>query len=320
MKKILILGADGFLGSSLTKSLVKDGKYKIRAFDLFEGGVLRNLKGFEKKVEIFLGNFLNRADLKKALKGIDYVFHYISLTTPGSSMKDPLIDVDTNIRGTVVLLEECVKAKIKKFIFSSSGGAIYGNQRKKFLSENDLSNPISPYAISKLTIEKYMEYYRINHGLNYLIIRYSNPYGPGQNVVGSQGIIPIFLNLIKQKKPITIFGDGENTRDYIFISDAIENTKKLAFRQKTKYRLYNLGRGKGTTINEVVDTIRKVTEKNVKIKKIPARSIDVRRIILDIRRIKKEIKYSFAVNLEEGIKKTWNWINKSNYARNPENE
>jgi UDP-glucose 4-epimerase len=135
VKKILILGADGFLGSSLAKSLVKDGKYKIRAFDLFEGGVLRNLEECRNKIEIFQGNFLNRDDLRKALKGIDYVFHYISLTTPGSSMKDPLIDIDTNIRGTVVLLEECAKAKVKKFIFSSSGGAIYGNQEKDLLNE-----------------------------------------------------------------------------------------------------------------------------------------------------------------------------------------
>lgn len=312
MKKILILGADGFLGSNLAKSLVKDGKYKIRAFDLFEGGILRNLKECRNKIEIFQGNFLNRDDLRKALKGVDYVFHYISLTTPGSSMKDPLIDVDTNIRGTVVLLEECAKAKVKKFIFSSSGGAIYGNQEKDLLNEDDPQNPISPYAISKLAIEKYLEYYRLNHGLEYLILRYSNPYGPGQNVVGSQGIIPIFLNLIKQKKLITIFGDGKNIRDYIFIDDAIENTKKIVFKKTTRRRLYNLGSGKGIAINEVVDIIRKVTGKNVKVKKMPARSIDVRRVVLNTKRIKKEINYSIKVNMEEGIRRTWKWVSSSN--------
>src|SRR4030042_4095031 len=130
MKKnnILILGADGFLGSNLAKSLLTDDKYEIRAFDLFKDGVSRNLAGLEKKIEIFPGNFLNREDIKRALKGIDFVFHYISLTTPGSSMKDPLIDVNTNIVGTINLLEECVKAKVNKVVFSSSGGAIYGNQ------------------------------------------------------------------------------------------------------------------------------------------------------------------------------------------------
>jgi len=307
-KKILILGADGFLGSNLVKSLFADKKYEIRAFDLFKDGTSRNLAGFEKKLEIFQGNFLNQSDLKKALKGIDFVFHYISLTTPGSSMKDPLIDVETNIRGTIILLEECVKAKVKKVIFSSSGGAIYGNQEKDLLNEDDLQNPISPYAISKLAIEKYLEYYRLNHGLEYLIFRYSNPYGPGQNIVGSQGIIPIFLNLVKQKKPITIFGDGKNVRDYIFIDDAIENTKKLAFKQNTKHRIYNIGKGEGATINEIVSAIQKATKMKMKIKKMPARSIDVRRVVLDTDRIKKEINYSSDTSLEKGIQKTWNWI------------
>jgi UDP-glucose 4-epimerase len=303
--KILILGADGFLGSNLAKSLLEDKKYKIRAFDLFKDGVSRNLAGFENNLEIFPGNFLNREDLKKALQGMDYVFHYISLTTPGSSMNDPLIDVDTNIRGTIVLLEECAKAKVKKIIFSSSGGAIYGNQDKKALSEDDPQNPIAPYAISKLAIEKYLEYFRLNRGLEYLILRYSNPYGPGQNVVGSQGIIPIFLNLARQGKPITIFGDGKNVRDYIFIEDAIENTKKLAFRNNLKYRLYNIGEGKGATIKEVVGIIQKTTGRKIASKKMPARSIDVRRIVLDTSRAKKEIDYSLDTTLEKGIAETW---------------
>jgi len=310
-KNILILGADGFLGSNLAKSLAKDGKCKIRAFDLFKDGTNRNLVGLEKKLEIFPGNFLNRADLKKALKGMDYVFHYISLTTPGSSMNDPLIDIDTNIRGTIVLLEECAKAKIKRIIFPSSGGAIYGNQEKEKLSETDPQNPISPYAISKLAIEKYLEYFRLNRGLDYLILRYSNPYGPGQNVVGSQGIIPIFLNLVKQGKTITIFGDGKNMRDYIFIGDAIEATKKITFKPKTRYRIYNIGKGEGTTISEVVDAIRKATGKKINIKKTPARSVDVRRVVLDTRRINKERAYSSKISLENGIEKTWEWVRKS---------
>jgi UDP-glucose 4-epimerase len=311
VKKILILGADGFLGSNLTKSLLKDGKYSIRAFDLFKDETLHNLKECKNEIEIFPGNFLNREDLRKALKGMDYVFHYISLTTPGSSMDDPLIDIDTNIRGTVALLEECVCFKVKKIIFSSSGGAIYGNQAKEKFSEDDLQNPISPYAISKLSIEKYLEYFRLHRGLDYLILRYSNPYGPGQNVVGSQGIIPIFLNLAKQGKKITVFGDGENIRDYIFISDAIENTKKIVFKFKNKFRIYNIGRGEGTTINEIVAVIRKTTGKNVGIKKLPGRRIDIRRAVLDTGRIEKEIDYSIKYDLEDGIGTTWKWIKSS---------
>jgi UDP-glucose 4-epimerase len=162
-----------------------------------------------------------------------------------------------------------------------------------------------------LAIEKYLEYFRVRRGLDYLVLRYSNPYGPGQNVVGTQGIIPIFLNLVKQNKPITIFGDGENVRDYIFIDDVIENTKKIVFRNKVKYRIYNIGKGEGTTINQVIDTIRKATGKNIKVKKTPARSIDVRRIVLDTGRIREEISISSGISLEEGVGKTWTWVRES---------
>lgn len=309
-KRILILGADGFIGSNMAKSLQKDGKYKIFAFDLFKDGISKNIKSFDENLIMVQGNFLNRDDIKKALKGIDYVFHFISLTTPGSSMNDPLIDVDTNIKGTIVLLEECVQAKIKRIIFASSGGSIYGNNSEHYLKEDAGVNPISPYAISKLAIERYLEYYKIHRGLDYLILRYANPYGIGQNVVGSQGIIPIFLNLIKNEKPISIFGDGENVRDYIYIDDAIEITKEI-FDKEVKYEVYNLGSGVGMSINEVVKVMQKVTGKEICIDRRPERGVDVRRIVLNIERISREINKKNNTSIEDGIRKTWDWINNS---------
>lgn len=288
----------------MAKALKKEKKYFLRAFDLFKDGVSRNLAGFfDDNLEMFPGNFLNKDDLRKALEGIDYVFHFISLTTPGSSMNDPLIDVNANIAGTIGLLDECVKAKVKRVIFSSSGGAIYGNQNKEKYIEDDNTDPISPYAISKLTIEKYLKYYKLQWGLDYLVLRYSNPYGPGQNVVGSQGIIPIFLNLAKHNQPITIFGDGENVRDYIYIDDLI-NMTKLIFAQKTKHNVYNIGSGEGRSINEVVFFLEKALGKKIKIKRISARGIDVRRVVLDVERFQEEFEYAFKTKIKKGIKKT----------------
>ena len=305
--KILVLGADGFIGSNLVRSLLKDG-HVIRAFDLFKDGQSRNLQDIEDKIEIFAGNFLNNDDIKRALDNIDYIFHFISLTTPGSSMNDPLIDVDTNIRGTISLLDECVNAGVKRVIFASSGGAIYGDQGKESYNEYDNTNPVSPYAISKLTIEKYLEYYSLHRGLDYLILRYANPYGVGQNVVGSQGIIPIFLNLVKQNKKITIFGDGENVRDYIYIDDAIELTR-LIFNKDTKYKIYNIGSGVGASINNVVDILETVVGKKIDVEMQSARDIDVRKIVLDIDRISNEVVYKKKTTLSEGIRKTWGWLN-----------
>jgi len=310
-KKILILGADGFIGSNLAKALHDEGKYKIFAFDLFRGGISRNIDCFDDDFKMIQGNFLNKGDLKKSLKGIDYVFHLISLTTPGSSMNEPLLEIDVNIKATISLLELCVDEKIKRVIFSSSGGAIYGNQNKMAYNEDDKTEPISPYAISKLTIENYLRYFKKRSNLDYLILRYSNPYGPGQNFIGNQGIIPIFLNLIRQKKPITIFGDGENLRDYIFIEDLVNITKKI-FDKKLKYSVYNVGSGENRTINEIVEMIEDIALSRVKIKKLQQRNIDVRRIALDIERIKNEVGYKEFISLEKGIRKTWSWLNKKN--------
>lgn len=309
MKKsnVLVLGADGFIGSNLIRSLLSEEKYFIRAFDLFKDGQSRNLDDLRDKIEIFPGNFLNHEDIRKAVEHMDYVFHFVSLTTPGSSMNDPLIDIDTNVKGTIVLLDECAKANVKKIIYSSTGGAIYGDQGLDRYCEDDNTNPVSPYAISKLTTEKYLEYFRINKGLDYLILRYANPYGPGQNIVGSQGIIPIFLNLIRQQKPIAIYGDGESVRDYIYIDDLIEFTK-LLFPKKTKHHIYNIGSGKGENINEIVSLIQQVSGLKASIDFKPQRPIDVRRIVLDVSRSTEETQYKSKTSLEEGIRGTWEWL------------
>lgn len=305
--KILVLGADGFIASNLVKSLLRDGENAIRAFDLFKNGEIKNLNDVSSEIEIFPGNFLNKDDISRALCDIEYVFHFISLTTPGSSMNDPLIDVDTNIRGTIILLDECVNKKIKRVIFSSSGGAIYGDQEIDLFSEDDNTNPISPYAISKLAIEKYLEYYNNYKNLDYLILRYANPYGVGQNVIGGQGIIPIFLNLIKQNKKIIVFGDGKNIRDYIYIDDVIAITKKI-YNKKTNHKIYNVGSAIGVSINEIINIMESIVNKKVEIEYYPARAVDIKRIVLDNSRILKEVNYNNITNLQDGIEKTWKWL------------
>lgn len=307
-KKILVLGGDGFIGSYLIEVLVQKG-WLVRAFDLFRDGRVKNLDHLKGKVEFFSGDFLNQSDIIRALEGVDFVFHFISMTTPASSWSDPLMDVDTNIRGTIQLLNRCVDARVKKVIFSSSGGAIYGNQKAEMLLENSETNPISPYAISKLTIEKYLEYFRINHGLEYISLRYSNPYGPRQNVIGSQGVVPIFLHRIMEKKPISVFGDGENIRDYIYIQDAIEATINI-FPLKTKQHVFNVGSGVGVSINELIRIMKNVVGMPVQVEYAPKRPVDVSRVVLDSGRIIREIGTFSNISLEEGIERTWQWMKK----------
>lgn len=304
--RILILGADGFIGSNLAKRLEITGA-SVYAFDLFRDGFSRNIEEFSENLVMVPGDFLNRNDLRKALEGMDYVFHFISLTTPGSSMNNPLIDIETNIRGSVVLFEECVRAGVKRLIFASSGGGIYGNQGKERYSETDCTEPVSPYAISKLTIERFLEYYRVHFGLDSLILRYSNPYGPGQNIIGNQGLIPIFLNRIKRDESIEIFGDGENIRDYIYIHDLVSITEQM-YRRPLQHSIYNVGSGQGKSINEIIEVLEKVTKKQVEKKYLPGRDVDVRSVILSTERTVLEIGDIEMTTLESGIMETWKWI------------
>jgi UDP-glucose 4-epimerase len=304
--KVLILGADGFIGSHIASSLVDEG-YFVRAFDLFRDGTSRNLGPFSDSLEMFSGDFLNRTDLKRSLQDIDSVFHFVSLTTPGSSMNDPLIDIETNLKGSVIFFDECVQAGVKKVVFASSGGGIYGNQGKEKYSEEDRAEPVSPYAISKLAIERYLHYYRTHCGLDSVILRYSNPYGPSQNVVGTQGLIPIFMNRMKNGSAIEIFGDGGNVRDYIYIDDLVAATKMI-FGSDNRDVVYNVGSGEGTDINQVVSIIEKVTGMEAKKNYLPKRDIDVRSVVLDIGRMRSEFGDIRLQSLESGIRKTWDWI------------
>jgi UDP-glucose 4-epimerase len=310
-ERILILGGAGFIGSNLTEALVRNNKYNIRVFDLLKDGFSENLTSLKGKIEIISGDFLNINDLRKALKDVDYVFHLISFTTPGSSVDNLSIELDTNIKGTINLLQECVKSRIKKVIYASSGGSIYGNNKKGICNEEDKLDPISPHAISKMLIEKYLNYYRLHYGLDYLVLRYSNPYGPKQNILNKQGIVSIFLNLARQEKKIQIFGDGKNIRDYIFIEDAV-NITKLLFEENTKHRIYNVGSGLGYSINEIIEAIEITLGKKIKTETLPQRDVDVRKIVLNTGRLKEEIEYNLKTDIKEGVRKTWEWIN-SNY-------
>jgi UDP-glucose 4-epimerase len=305
-QKVIIIGADGFIGSRLAKRLALSG-VSVLAFDKFRNGISKNFLEFSDNLIMVPGNFLISDDLRKSLKGVDYVFHFVSLTTPGSSMNDPLVDIEKNIIGSVVLFDECVRAGVKRIIFASSGGSIYGNQGKDRYSENDPTEPISPYAISKLCIEKFLSYYRVHHGLDSLILRFSNPYGPFQNYLGGQGLIPIFLNRIKKGEPIEIFGDGKFVRDYIYIDDLIQMTQQI-YDRAIAYSIYNIGSGIGKSVNEIIQVLESVT--CIQAKKVfkTSRDIDVKSVVLDTNRIKSELGEFEMCSLEAGVLESWNWI------------
>lgn len=307
MAKCLVLGANGFIGSHLVDSLCSNG-HDVRVFGRFKDNAVRFQQN--NKIEAFSGDFLNRNDLKDALQGTEYVFHFISTTTPASSDADPLIDVETNVRMSIELLQECVdNGNIKKVIFASTGGAIYGLNSGESIDEGVTPLPISPYAIGKLTVEHYLRYFETKYGLPSVVFRISNPYGERQPLHSKQGVIPIFLRHIQNHEPITILGDGTMVRDYIYVKDVADIIADVF--EQTSSNLYNLGGGKGTSVNDLVSIIKAVTKEEIKINYMEKPSTFVQDIVLNTDKLRQEFSPKPFVDLEEGISKTWQALKKN---------
>jgi UDP-glucose 4-epimerase len=305
MTKCLVLGGNGFIGSHLVERLVQKG-YSVRVFDNFKLG-MTNLKKVAGDIEKMNGDFLNNADITRALTGIDYLFHYISTTVPTTAVKDPIYDIESSLVGSVKLLQLAVKNNVKKVIFPSSGGTVYGEPSSLPVKEINPLDPLDPYGISKLAVEKYLKHFYLSYQLDYLILRYSNPFGERQYPHSQQGIIPIFLNKIKMGERPVIYGDGSMERDYIYISDAIDATVAI-LESSTKSKVFNIGRGEGTTVNKLVEVMSQSIGENIEPLYEKDSVVRVQKIVLDISRIREETGWKPSTSLEEGIKKTWQWI------------
>jgi UDP-glucose 4-epimerase len=302
--KILVLGGNGFIGSHLVDKLIKEG-HSVRVFDK-KGEQYRKALDC---VEYQLGEFGNRGLLSEALNGIDVVVHLISTTVPKTSNDDPVFDLQSNVVESLFLLEQCVENKIKKIIFSSSGGTVYGIPQSVPVFEENQTNPICSYGISKLTIEKYLYLFKKLHNLDYVIIRPSNPYGSRQNTVGIQGVISVFLGKIMRDEQIQIWGNGHVIRDYIFITDLVDAFYN-AIIYNTSSQIFNIGSGEGHSIQDLIYVMKKVTDCEFSITYSSSRMYDVPEIFLDISRAKKELNWVPNTTLEQGIRLTWDFVTK----------
>jgi len=297
--KCLILGGGGFIGSHLAEELITKG-YSVRIFEI-NNFKKQNISHLKDSIEIFEGDFNNKADINESLKDIDYVFHLISSTVPSISMDNPTYDIQSNLIPTINLLQQCVNLKkIKKLVFISSGGTVYGIPKQIPINEDQPSEPICSYGIIKRTIEHYCLLYQNLYGLDCKIFRLSNPYGERQNPYAKQGVISVFLNKILLDKEIEIWGDGSVIRDYIYIKDV---TKLLAnvLEVETLNPIYNIGSNKGLSLNELIAIMEKVTNKKAIKKYLPNRTYDVPVNILDNTLAKKDFSWQPTINIENGI-------------------
>jgi len=301
--KCLVLGGGGFIGSHLVESLIEAG-HQVTVFDRPSARYLYKYKN--QGAITVMGDFLDIHNIQEALIGCDIVYHLVSATVPQTSNDNPGYDIDANVIGTVRFLDEARKANVKKIVYASSGGTVYGIPQEIPIKENHPTDPTSSYGICKLAIEKYLHLYWVLYGIDYCILRVSNAYGPRQPITDTQGVIPSFLNKVFQGAELEIWGDGSIIRDYIYIDDIVSAMVKSST-YHGEHKIFNIGAGEGHSINDIINSLEQVFRQPLNLKYLPPRKFDVPLNILDISRAKKHLEWRPVVGLQDGIFRTYEW-------------
>lgn len=303
--KCLVLGGGGFMGSHLSEALLAAG-HAVRIFDRPNLSRFKPLQDHDG-IEWFEGDFINRDDVGQAVTGCDIVYHLIGTTLPRSSNDNPIYDVETNVIGTLHLLEAAQRNKVKKVVFVSSGGTVYGVPQNIPITESHPTEPICSYGIAKLAIEKYLNLFRLLHGVDYCVLRLANPFGERQRVSAAQGAVTVFLHKALRNETIEIWGDGSVVRDYFHVSDAVSALLKAgAYEGET--RVFNIGSGVGRSLNEILDAIDALLGKPVKRVYLSARAFDVPVSVLDISQATRLLRWTPQVPFSEGLSRTAEWL------------
>jgi UDP-glucose 4-epimerase len=308
--RCLVLGGRGFIGSHLVEALLAQG-YLIKVFGR------PNSSAFDRKstsnIEILEGDITSEVDIAAAIVDCDICFHLVSTVVPKSSNLNPVFDIETNLISSVRLLHHAVKSGLKKIIFLSSGGTVYGNPIYTPIDEIHPTNPICSYGITKLAIEKYLSLYHELYGLDYVVLRLSNPFGERQRIQANQGAIAVFLGKITRDEPVEIWGNGSVVRDYIHVSDVVSAMIKSIGYHGSEH-LFNIGSGHGISINDVLDGIENVTGKTIVRNYTIGRSFDVPTNVLDISRATTLLQWQPKISFMVGLKRMIDWIycNKNN--------
>ncbi len=300
--RALVLGGGGFIGSHLVANLLAQ-EAQVRVLERPYRQRMQIIPD-HRNLEWQEGDFGNVQDIRRALEGVDLVYHLVSTTQPQSSNDDPAFDVESNLVATLRLLEQLRERKNTRLIFVSSGGTVYGRPEYTPIPETHPTEPTCSYGIVKLAIEKYLSLYRLLHGLDYRVLRLANPYGPGQEANRAQGVVGTFLSRVVHDEPIEVWGDGSVVRDYLYISDTISALLQVASYQG-KERIFNIGSGGGHSVREIIAAIEQLTGKVAKARYTAARKFDVPVSVLDITRAQNELGWQPRIHLNEGLRLTY---------------
>lgn len=304
MARILVTGGAGFIGSHIVNAYLEQG-HQVCVVDNLSTGSKANLN---PKVKFYKVDIKDAMKLQKVfnLERPQIINHQAAQKDVRKSVEDPIFDARVNILGSLNLMQLAIKFKVKKFIFASSGGAIYGEAKTIPTPEDYPPAPVSPYGVAKLTVEKYLDYYQHEFKLPYISLRYANVYGPRQDPKGEAGVVAIFVGKLSRNEACTIHGDGKNTRDYIYVGDVVE--ANIISTEKEIVGAYNIGTGLETDVNELSKKIIEATGSKTKPTHGPAKPGEQRRSCLEINLAKKELGWEPKVELGEGIEKTVEWF------------
>lgn len=308
--RCLIMGGGGFLGIHLANALTRQGAV-VRAF----GRTLTDPRQLDGRVHWSSGHFEDRAAVAAAVRGQEIVFHCLSGSVPGQPGQKPASDLETNVLGTLRFLDICNAAAVRRIVFASSGGTVYGPAERCPTPEAASTDPISAYGVGKLAIEKYLALYQHLYGLEYLALRIANIYGPLQSTLKRQGVVAAMLDHALAGKPLEIWGTGEVVRDFVHIDDVVA-AFLLAATYDGPHRVMNVGSGTGLTINQVASDIETVAG-TANLSRIyrAGRAADVPVNILDISLIARETGWQPRRRWLDGLRSTAHWMAAQRQAR-----
>jgi UDP-glucose 4-epimerase len=306
--KALVIGGNGFIGSHLVDKLLSE-KASVRVLDIYPEKYRLPLKG----VDYRYGRLSDTPFTDEALADIDIVFHIASTTVPSTSNINPAADIQENLIPLVYLLNQMIKYEVKKIVFLSSGGAVYGNPEIVPTPETQSLRPISSYGIVKTAMEHYLLSYGRMYGIKPIIVRPSNAYGPRQGHAGVQGVIGTLLFKAMTGEVMTIWGDGSIIRDYVFVEDLIECCYQISLKVETG--IFNVASGIGYTVKQIVELIAQITGASQKIQYEAKRSYDPEKIVLDISKVQLELGWKPKIDLPDGIRRQWIWFKEATLVK-----
>ena len=300
--RITVTGGAGFIGSHLVDRLIEDG-HTVQVIDNLYTGNKEFVHSKAQFVELDIRDLKLYSVLEEFRP--DYIFHEAAQTEVSTSMSDPMLDCDINLMGLINLLNAAVKLDVKKFLMPSSA-AVYGNLDTLPLNEEMIGNPSSFYGLTKLTTEHYLRIYHEAFGLPYICYRYSNVFGPRQGNGGEGGVISIFAKAIVQGSPIIIYGDGKQTRDFIYVDDVVE--ANILGMQHQVTGIYNVSTGISSSVNLLVDEFRNISGKDIEVVYDKPRLGDIRDSVLATDKSEKELLFTAKYNLHDGLIKTYEYF------------